>query len=259
METEDQLSVPPASVEMNSGPGLLALIRALTPFSAIVTALLKARPTEEDLLRVRLLRLEVAKAEGRSVTQCVQSDPVAFCEASGSLVFVGAKGTGKTVAACSAADIIARAMGVEVLGVDWPKQLLPGSWRSVSVGSALVAKDAVVIMDESVLRLKKGAAELWGAMALARQRNVRWIWTTQALSGVDIDVLRQGVVRCWFPGASEWEREEVREEAAAARLTLRVVATGRLGVTVTVADGLSLVVSWPLPPWWSEAHSKLWR
>lgn len=250
----EPLPIPPAEPGPTRGPGLASLL----PWVRVLAPLLSqfGPPDPEALLRRRLLELQVAQAEGQGVVPVLEVDAGRLLDGVFGVAFVGQKGCGKTVAACAAASLLAA--GRPVLGIDWPNRLLPQGWRSVRAADALSARECVVLVDEAVLRVPKRAAATWEAAALARQRGCVWVWTTQAATGLDVDVLRQGVVRCWMPGESAFEREELRDEAAAARRVLRVFGVER-GGSVTMHQGAGVLVRWSLPEWWTESHSRLWR
>lgn len=215
-------------------------------------------PDPESALRLRLLRCQVEEAERRRVCVALPHPPEAWVADAPSVVVVGRKGSGKTAVAAAYADGLAVAHGLPVWAIDWRR--VPQGWSSVTARKALAsARDCVIVVDEAVLRVPKQADATWEAMALARQRGTVWVWTTQALTGLDVDVLRQGVVRWWLPGESTFERDELREEGAEVRRVLRRLGGDRPGFTGQAEDGVVRVTQWPLPIWWTAESSKLWR
>ena len=220
-----------------------------------------------DATRLRLMQAELAEAHGKVVHhQGVDWDTL-VPPARQDWVLVGDRGSGKTAMAVRLGQDLSRALGQPLLLPDVPDEVcyaLEG--ERTDLRAALKAQDAVIVVDESYLRIPTGKRNrfLYEALALGRQRGTSLIWTSQGLTGVHVDVLRQGAAlgfKYLDPVAARFDREELADLVAS--------VTTIQGSDVRFQDPASVLVyasgfwgsctSVPLPTGWTERVSRLWR
>lgn len=234
-----------------------ALLRRIFPSAA----------TPLEAMQTRLAQVQLAKL----VNDVVVAVPIAWqqlCLAERQdWCFIGEKGSGKTATSCALGQAMARQNGVELCMVEAPKHYAEAlGARTIKVDELEDLRDAVVVLDEAELRIPVGKRGrlLYQVLALARQWNLSILWTSQGLSGVHRDVLRQGVAygfKKLDPVASRFEREEMVDVLATVHtLQERFLETAVPTGMVVFAEGrYGTVADCPLPAGWTEETSKLWR
>lgn len=231
---------------------------------AAISAVFPQKPSELELLRTRLLELQLAKEViGTTVAyQSVQPSEI-WGEWPGDWVWIGSRGSGKTAGAVAAAQL--QSSSVRWCAVDWsPQHAAMVGAESVPWSRVKDLRDAVVVVDETRLRLPRGTKPdeaMFELLALGRQRGLRVHWTTQSTASVPRDVLRMGPTLCFRRSsliADKYGRQELEREIASARIVREAVGDTP-GRVVGCSDAGWWVTELSLPVGWTDDVSKLWR
>lgn len=256
---------------MTSIPGpvenwdLGGLFRGAGSIAKLLGPLLPAPANPLAELQARLVAVELARKLKDGVLPYAVA-PWALCAPStrSDHIILGARGSGKTAFAALLGQQLRQALDLPCLAVGWPEPIAAQlGFRTLKPSTQLLAdtQDAILLLDEARLRIKDD--DLWELYALARQRNVSIIYTTQTLAALPRDVLRleaQLWARRLDPLAARFEREEVTDLAANAIAIQTAVGFSpdrpalvcRLTAPIVVTDT-------PLPNNWTEESSTLWR
>ena len=230
--------------------------------------LFPAPPTPLQVLQEKLLAIRIAREVNDGtvpVAMCTFADVVSADRQD--WVVCGRRGSGKTATAGQLAQGLSRAQGTRLVFLGWPP------WAADALGGELVPTgelsnltDAVVVIDEAGLRFRAGRRhqELYEVLALARQRGLSLVWTSQGTSGVPRDVLRMEVAlafKALDPIAAMMDREELTELTAQVQTIQERFPALReqTGMTVCMDGAWAGVSDCGLPLGWTEEVSKLWR
>lgn len=254
----DPLTYKPAPT---TGGGLGFGFKQLSQIAKLVAPWLhKPGPLEE--MQARLVAVNLAKALQDGTTAYAVTDwQNVVPQTRSDHIIIGSRGRGKTAFSALIAQTLAKSLDQPVYAVDWPAEAA-GTLGFTTPERAVwfKARKAIVLLDEAKLRMKD--SDLWEMMALARQRGVSLIYTTQTLAALSRDVLRLDATlwaRGLDPLSARFEREEVVDLAA--QIIGVQTAAGFSPETpqlVLRATKPFVVTASPLPNGWTENISKLW-
>lgn len=236
------------------------------PLAQLAARQLFSRPSVLEQLQVRMLALQVAKLEQAVAVVSRFRFEELLAEDRTDYVICGERGAGKTAFAVALAQLLDRS-GRKPYGVDMPQQACEAlGLTPLRFADALGAEGAALVVDEAELRVPSGKRQraLYELLALARQSDTCVLWTSQGLSGVARDVLRQGCVYAFLrldPMAIQWDREEalpilsqvVRIQQAMPELAMPG------GVVLCGGGRFAAACDVPLPAGWTDRTSRLWR
>jgi len=183
-------------------------------------------------------------------------------------VLVGSRGFGKTACAFAIAEELRNTFGYRVAAVGIPgpaaEALGVARW-DVARDLAKESEGTCVIFDEAGLRIasSRRQAKLVELLAVARHRGTCVIWTSQHLSGLSRDVLRQDAAfgfKKVDPMAAAFDREEsVQILAEVVTLQGRFPGLMHPAGLLVRRDGQWIISKNELPSGWTEDVSRMWR
>lgn len=241
------------------------LFRGAGSLAKMLGPLLPQPPNPLAELQARILAVELSKKLKDGMLPYAVA-PWAVCAPSSRSdhLILGARGAGKTAFAALLGQTLRQALDVPCLAVGWPEPIAEAlGFRSLraTASSLTNSQDCILLLDEARLRIKDD--DLWELYALARQRNVSIVYTTQTLAALPRDVLRleaQLWARRLDPLAARFEREEVTDLAAQAiAIQSAVNFTPARPSLVCRLTAPVVVTETPLPTNWTEESSTLWR
>jgi len=216
-------------------------------------------PDRMEQMRMQLLELQLAKAVTGAATiirQCEAAEALQV-ELRQDWAIMGMRGAGKTALAVGLGTVIGNCFAV-----GWAPELanvygfVAGTWRE-----AQKHVDGAILLDEiAIAQLPK--AELFKALALARQNNVHVIYTAQSSAAVPIDCWRLGpTIAFKRPDsiAAAFERPELVGICAHATQAFASVPKDDKTATLIYREGAYLMTRTGLPDSWNNKTSTLWR
>jgi len=256
-------SMPVPARAAPSGSGFLANLLGPVGKVAKMVAPFLHKPTPMEEMQARLVAVQLSKALADGMTSYAVADWEHIAPTNRSdHIIIGSRGAGKTAFCALLAQRLAAELEQPVFAVDWPHEAANAlGFRTPSDRATWTqARKAIVLLDEAKLRIKD--ADLWELMALARQRGVSIIYTTQTLAALTRDALRLDATlwaRRLDPLAARFEREEVTDLAA--KIVAVQSSAGftkeRPALVMRVTEPLVVSAS-PLPIGWTEDVSRLW-
>lgn len=231
---------------------------------SLAKSLLSGFLSPPDRLReaqTRLAELELAERLARHAPKVYrQTDFFDHVAERCDIVINGPRGSGKTAVAVALSQAAAQARNVKLVGVDIPEEAARSlGFESKSWATAQYEHDAVLLLDEFRIR-RPEKHSLWSVLALARQRNLTVVYTSQSTAAVTPDVFRLGPKLLFTgadPVAAAFEREELQEIVGVAAQLLATQPTMHWPAAI-YESGIWSVFDRPLPLGWSEDVSKLW-
>lgn len=242
------------------------MFRGVSQIAKLIHPFLPQPPDPIAELQARILSVELAKKlAGGTIPYGISSWAAVAPDRRSDHILIGARGAGKTAFASLLAQHMRDLLKVPVFAPGFPQFVSDAlGFHPSSATTArewLQAQDCILLLDEARLRVKD--VDLWELVALARQRNVSIIYTTQSLAALPRDILRLEAVlwaRRLDPLASRFEREEVADLAAQCIAVQSAVGfTVERPSLVLKLTAPAVVCETPLPVGWSDEASTLWR
>lgn len=177
-------------------------------------------------------------------------------------LITGARGGGKTALAVAWGQQLSANLRLPLIGLRTPAPAAQALRLDAVIPDLDSARDCVLLADEAALHSGLGSRKrpILEALTLGRQRNVSIMWTAQSLSSASPDLLRatELVGFKWIaPFGSLFDRPEATEIIATA-----VALQGPEPDTAStrlLLNGKWYTTNNPLPNYWTEEVSRLWR
>lgn len=226
-------------------------------------------PSEAELLRVRLLRAQLAQLDGPTAYMPVNFDQfVQLVSPRADICVLGPRGSGKTATAWQTAAALAEVLHLEILAPGWPEDRRPRLPQDLTYGRAdnwTKAKDSVALIDEAALVVGVGKrdAEVWEALAIARHNDLSTIWTSQDAASLRRELLRLDPVLVWCDSpswASAMDRPELEPLVRGATAVLTAMKRHEQpSARAAYIAGRWVGFHCPLPRWFTQEHSRIRR
>lgn len=225
-------------------------------------------PSEHDLLRLRLLRAQLAQLQGPTAYAPITFEQFIKLLAPRSDVCVlGKRGSGKTATAWAITNDLADLADLAVLAPGWPTNKRPRLPRANYSPAAdwTQATDAVALIDEAALVVGVGKrdATIWEALAIARHNVLSTIWTSQDAASLRRELLRLDPVLVWCDApswASALDRPELDPLVKGATAVLEAMRRDENpGARAAYIQGRWVGFNVSLPGWFRPEHSTIRR